>query len=402
MTAAAAEPPALQPPAYLERLVEYFQTEDPAVWRWFAEHRARAEDLESTRLDLLKSAYRIEPVEQPPLFEAARQAARSLGVEVPISLYQAQSGEEMNASLAYIPGEVHLVLHGPVTKTLDAAELLALFGHELAHFSLLDGWEGRFGVCHDLLRALSVDEQADPASLASWRLFSLHCEIHCDRGALTACGDLRSAVGALVKLETGSADARAETFLKQATEIVASGAIRSEGATHPESYLRAQALRLWAEQGAAADASIREMLHGPTSLARLDLLAQREVAGWTRRLVDRLLAPEWFQTEPVLAHARLYFEDYAPPGARREDATLAADLATDDEQLRDYYCYVLLDFVTADTTLDEHPLAAALLVARELGLEAWFAALATKELRLRKKQIEDTQKQAEALVKTAK
>jgi Zn-dependent protease with chaperone function len=402
MTTTTAEQPALQPPVYLESLVAYFQAEDPAVWQWFAEHQAQPADLEAIRLDLLKSTYRLEKSEQPQLFEQAAKAAEVLHLTAPVSIYQSQSDSSLNASLAYIPGEIHLVLHGPVTKTLGENELLALVAHEMAHFALLDGWDGRFAICQELLRGLSVDAGAEPASLASLRLFSLHTEIFCDRGALAVCGDVNAAVNCLVKVETGVTEVNAETYLKQAAEILSKGKIRSEGVTHPETFIRARALQLWEEQGSGAEEAIRKLLHGSVALGELDLLGQQQVERLTRRLVDRLLVPDWFHTDPVLAHARLFFDEYVPPDARHKDEKLAGDLKTDDEQLQDYYCYVLLDFVSADSTLDEHPLAAAVLVTRELGLEDRFVAIAVKELKLRKKQIEDIQKQAEELVRKAR
>lgn len=403
MTNTTAEQPALQPPAYLESLVAYFQAEDPAVWKWFAEHQAQAADLEATRLDLLKSTYRVEKTEQPQLFEQAAKAAEVLHLTAPVSIYQSQSDSSLNASLAYIPGEIHLVLHGPVAKTLDENEVQALVAHEMAHFALLDGWDGRFAICQELLRALSVDAGADTASLASLRLFSLHTEIFCDRGALAVCGDVNAAVSCLVKVETGVSEVNAETYLKQAVEILSKDKkIRSEGVTHPETFIRARALQLWKEQGSGAETQIRELLHGSVALGELDLLGQQQVEGLTRRLVDRLLVPAWFRTDPVLAHARLFFDEYVPPDAKHQDEKLAADLKTDDAQLQDYYCYVLLDFVTADSTLDEHPLASAVLVSRELGWEDRFVGIAVKELKLRKKQIEDIQKQAEDLVRKAR
>lgn len=42
----------------------------------------------------------------------------------------------MNATLFFLPGEVHVVLQGPVLERLQGIELLALFGHELAHYRL--------------------------------------------------------------------------------------------------------------------------------------------------------------------------------------------------------------------------------------------------------------------------
>ena len=395
------EKPVLEPPDYLRSLVHYFKTEDSDVWQWFADHQTGEAETEAVRLELLKSTYRIEPDDQPELFSSATQAVTKLGLSAPVTLYQAQSGSSLNASLAYLPGEVHLILHGPVTKTLNELELLALLGHELTHFALLDGWDRDFAICQELLHALSVDAGADNASLSSARLASLHTEIFCDRGALAVCGDLNAAITALVKMETGATQVKAESYLKQAAEIFARGKIQSEGVTHPECFIRARALQLWQEEGATANKPIQDLLHGSMALGKLDLLAQQQVAELTRRLIDRLLTPDWLQTDAVLGHARLYFDTYTPPDAGLKDGTLVADIATDDDQLCDYYCYVLLDFVTADSSLDEFPLAAAMLLARELKLEDRFAGIALKEMRLRKKQLEAVQQQATELVKKA-
>jgi hypothetical protein len=116
-------------------------------------------------------------------------------------------------------------------------------------------------------------------------------------------------------------------------------------------------------------------------------------------LVALFLRPAWLQTEPELAHARLFFEDFAP--RKDGDETLAADMAGATEKLRDYYCYVLLDFAAADRELEEAPLAAALLLADELELGERFRVLALKELNLRKKQLESLSAEAAMIVAKA-
>jgi hypothetical protein len=130
-------------------------------------------------------------------------------------------------------------------------------------------------------------------------------------------------------------------------------------------------------------------------------LAQRKVAGLTRRLLDVLLSRRWMQTESVLAHARLFFEDYVPPDDLLKDPALTEDLRTDDRPMQDYYGYVLLDFVTADRDLEELPLAAALMLAEKLGLKDRFAEIAKRELRLRKKQLETIDQDKETLLAKA-
>jgi hypothetical protein len=99
------------------------------------------------------------------------------------------------------------------------------------------------------------------------------------------------------------------------------------------------------------------------------------------------------QTEAVLAHARLFFEDYQPSAA--DLSALADALRTEDAGLRDYYCFVLLDFVTVDRDLEDLPLAAALALSESLGLKQPFLQAVRKELRLRVRQLEQIDKEKE-------
>jgi hypothetical protein len=109
------------------------------------------------------------------------------------------------------------------------------------------------------------------------------------------------------------------------------------------------------------------MIEAGTDLQALDLLGQEVVTGWTRRLIDSILSHKWFQTDPVIAHARLYFDDYSPPTDALTDSQLAHDVRLETKSIRDYFCYVLLDFVSADRELDEPSLAAALTQRRNLA-----------------------------------
>ena len=66
--------------------------------------------------------------------------------------------------------------------------------------------------------------------------------------------------------------------------------------------------------------------------------------------------------------------------------------------MQDYYCYVLLDFVTTDRDLDEAPLAAAFRLTERLDLMKRFEEIVRKELGLRKKQLEKIRRDAEQIV----
>jgi Zn-dependent protease with chaperone function len=379
---------ALNPLPYHEAMRAYLKEEEAAIWHWYASNKVRDEQAEAVRFDLLKSTYRLERETQPEVYAQAEDVLQKLGLDVPVTIYQAQNPRGLNASLAFVPDEAHVVLHGPLSSKLGEAELRALLAHELSHFLLWRSWDGQYMIAEQILAALTHDPLADTPHFASARLFALYNEVFCDRGSLLVAGDPLVVISALLKVETQLDDVSAESFLRQADEVFSRAGAKTEGLSHPEAFIRARAVKLWADRDPQADEKIAEMLEGRPALGNLDLLAQRKVAGLTRRLIDVLLSRRWMQTELVLAHARLFVEDYVPPEELCDDPALAEDIRTDDLPMQDFYAYVLLDFVTADRDLEELPLAAALSLAEDLRLKDRFTEIAKRELRLRKKQLE--------------
>jgi len=388
----------IEPLAYHVQMVQYLKSQESDLWTWFSGDRLQKQQNDAVRLDLLKSTYRIEREANAALYAAADTVSSKLGLAVPTTFYQAQGVSGTNACLAYTPGEVHIVLIGPVLAALTETELRCVLGHELLHFVLLDRWRD-YMISSQLLAAMSNDESAQPAHIASARLFQLYTEVYCDRGAHLVSGDLNATITALVKTETGATDASAESYLRQVDEVFAKGHPRAEGVTHPETFIRARAIKLWAEQPQIAAQEITGVIEGPLAIEELDLLGQQRVSELTRRLANVALQPKWIQTEPTLAHARLFFSDFQPKAA--PDKEMAQDLKCASEKLRDYACYVLLDFATADRDLEEAPLAAMLLLSDDLGVGERFRQLAAKELNLRKKQLAALETDATKIVAEA-
>jgi hypothetical protein len=386
---------------YHVAIVEFLKRTDPKVWNWFAQSTADPKATEEVRFELLKSTYRIDRDAQPELYRTAADVAKGLGVDSPITIYQAQNPQGLNASLAFVPDEVHLILHGPIVERLTPGELRALFGHEIAHHLLWHGGNCELFIADEMLRAMTNDQQAHPAHLASLRLTRLYNEIFCDRGALLATDDLSTAISMQLKIETGLQEVSPDAYLRQAEEIFERGKSSTTGLTHPEGFIRARALKLWHEGNVEADKMIAEMIEGAPGIDELDLLAQERVAGATRRVIDVHLSRKWMQTDAVLSQARLYFDDYAAPVELLVDRELASHVRVEPSSMRDYFCFVLLDFVSADRDLDEASLAAALQIAEQLAIKPRFQELARQELRLRKQQIEKIDEQKDTIILAA-
>jgi hypothetical protein len=386
---------------YHAALRDFLKQVDGDIWKWFAERRLSPKYGEDVRFELLKSTYRIERDSQLSLYENAETVAKQLGITAPITIYQAQNPFGLNASLAYVPGEVHIVLHGPIAAQLAPAELSAVLAHELGHYRLCEDADGELLVASEMLQALCNDSHAHPSHFASLRLFRLYAEIFCDRAALAVTNDLATAVSSLVKVQTGVTEIDPAAYLRQADEIFTRECANTDGITHPEAFIRARAVRLWHEQHPDAENLISQMIEGNPALDELDLLGQFHSGQETRRLMDALLWRKWFQSDVVLAHARLYFDDYSPPNKAVELAGLLAEGRKLPDSVRDYWCFVLLDFVTADREMEEPPLAAALLLTEQIGIKPRFVELLRQELKLRKNVLERIDKNKEQILAEA-
>ncbi|MCZ7645960.1 MAG: M48 family metalloprotease [Planctomycetota bacterium] len=383
----------LSPLPYQGEMVSYLRTREKAVWAWYAEDKQQAAYADAVRLELLKKTYRLDRQAHGTLYARGDEAARKLGIDVPLTFYQAQQDHNaINAAICCLPGEAHILLMGPILEVLSEPETGALLGHELGHYKLREHDGGQPAVADRILDAVASDSRAEPSHVWSALRFRQYAEIFADRCSYAVSGDLKAVVGCLVKTSTGSRDVNAESYLAQAEEIFSKGGVVTEGIVHPETFIRTRALSLWVGGAPDADARIREMIEGPTNLEKLDLLGQQALVGLTRRLIDALLSKRWIQSDPVLAQARLLFHDYAPPSAAAEDEALWGELGLLDKSARDYFCYILLDFASVDPSLEDLPLARALELAEKAGLRERMEEIANRELRISKKMLASLRK----------
>lgn len=395
----------LEPLPYHVAIRDYLKSEEKALWDWFSKTRTHDEHAEAIKFDLLKKTYRLDRESEGEFYEFVEEIAGRLAIDVPITLYHAQSPDGINAAICEMVHEAHIVLYGPIRNRLTNEELAATFAHELGHLILWRNWDKEFLISELTLAALTKDPRAQPAHFETARLFRLHTEIFCDRCGLVGIADPLISIASLVKSVTDTDQVNPESYLQQAREICEKGRLGSDGITHPETFIRALALDGWAqatddEARQETDKEIREMIRGELSLD-MDLLGQQQMSELTRRLIDVLLAPKWMQTDLTLAHAKSFFGTYAPPGSDHVDAELTNELKFQDEDLQKYVVYLILDFVAADRDLEHAPIALGMQLTEAIGLKDLFVDLARKELRLRKKQLTEIDKQRDEILAAA-
>ena len=389
--AAAGEAPA--PLDYHAAVAARLRADEPAAWSSVsALDPAASPDTAAVHADLTRNAYRLDPEGHPRVREAAGRAAKALGVERPVSAFQLEGGGPANAALVTLPSAVTVVFGGPLLELVDDDELTAVFGHELAHHVLWSLAGGQYLVADRLLDTFAADAASPPAYAETARRYALATELYADRGSLVACGDLHTAVSALVKVATGLREVDAAAYLRQAEGADPGSGSRGHG--HPETVLRAWALARWHERPTAGDLAAATLLTPSLDLDSLDLIDRATLAGVTRALLEDVLADSWWRTEAVVAQARQYFPDLdpfpagaggpAPPAWGTPAAgsvRVVPDAATPNT--RRYLGYVLLDLVAADPDLDdEEAVRRALTIAHRVGLAAELDAVARAELRL--------------------
>ena len=381
----------LQPIHYHRELLAYIRSNEVKVWDWAMSQPSQDEYTSQVREMLLKSTYRLEAATHPIVVAQCEKAMEVLGIDVPFTLYQIADGQ-MNASLFYIPGEVHIVFYGAVLEKLDEAELLALLGHELAHYDL---WSRDEGVYHAMNRildhTLSYPNISDSLQ-ESVRLSRLFTELYADRGAALVCGSAKPAIATLVKVMTGLSTVDADAYLRQAKEIETLGK-PSEGDSHPEMFLRAQAVTHWYEGADELEVWLDEKVRGEISLATLDLLRQAELTQMSHSFLDGFVGDLDLESD-AMASQLTAFKDAAAEIVTTTPSLWSTDFEMGDD-LRDYFFALIFDLAMADLDMRDHVLESGAAVAHRMkGLEAYRVAM-KRDLKMRKPTIKRLTKTAE-------
>ncbi|MCA9062612.1 MAG: M48 family metalloprotease, partial [Planctomycetaceae bacterium] len=204
--AAPASPPPVTPNGWLRAIVSCLKTTEPELWQWFSANRIRNSDVRERRIELLRSAYRLDRETTRDLYSLADHLVSLMDlahITEPVTLYQAQQSSGLNVSIPDFPNELHVILHGPVLETLDEQELTAILAHEFAHHELHRVNDHACQIAEQLLTGMANDSAASPVHERTLRNFRLHTELSCDRRAAQVTDNPDACIRALMKMETG-------------------------------------------------------------------------------------------------------------------------------------------------------------------------------------------------------
>jgi hypothetical protein len=364
--------PKLEPLSYHHSIVGHLRENEPETWAWGSSQGTREEQVQEMRAYLLRETYRLDAAAHAELHADCATVLEKLEINAPVTLYQAGDGT-MNAALCFVPGEIHMLFHGPILEKLSREERIALLGHELAHYRLWSIEGGVFYAAMTILDHALAYPGAASSHIETARLFRLYTELYADRGGAVAAGTPEPAIATLVKTMTGLTTVDAQAYLRQAAEVE-SGAGASQGETHPEIFLRAQALDRWWRGDADLDAWIDKKIRGPLSIAALDLPRQYEAMTITRGFLTRLAADPAADPEATENLMRRYFPDWHPGEPMIDEAVLAGERI--DGSFRDYLVSLSIDVAMAEPDGRDIMLTAgARLAASYDGAEAYKAAL---------------------------
>lgn len=374
----------IKPLKYHEQVAEWLEQDERGVWDWFSARKLQDEQDGETRDLLLKETYRLSRETHGSAYECCETAMGKLGVDAPVTLYQAGDGA-MNAALFFIPGEIHVVLYGPVLEKLSTSELTALFGHEVSHY-LLWTFEGRrYRIAQQIIDDSVAQASSDYALYETARLYMLSTEVFADRGAALAVGASEPAIAVLLKVMTGLNATDPKAFLTQAAELDAKGEI-TKNASHPEVYLRALFIDRWQSGEADIDDWVLEKLKGPMAIGNLDVLDQKQLGEMTREFFSLFLHDTDLASEMVVTQVKQFFPDWtgdmpvADAGKLRE--------VSEDRSIKDYLIALIIDLAHADPDQTDEMLARGGKFAASIDWEDEYRDNLKALLKMRKTQID--------------
>jgi Zn-dependent protease with chaperone function len=213
----------------------------------------------SVRLAFLATAVRASERQFPELYDLVRDAAYTLDLAEPPTLYVTQD-PRVNAFCIGMDAPVIVVTTGLV-DLLDHEELRAVIGHEVAH--AMSG----HAVYRTIMLILTniatriawipLGNVAILGIITALKEWFRKSEISCDRAGLLVGQDVQASLRGLMKLAGGHhlGEMNIDAFLEQAEEYDKAGDLRDSvlkllqvlPQSHPFAVVRAAQLKKWAE-----------------------------------------------------------------------------------------------------------------------------------------------------------
>ncbi len=374
---------------YHEKVRDYFKKQTK-TWNYFAVDQNKDNQLQQFKTELLKNTYKFDETTDSFIYEKLTLAKEKLGLEkLPVTVYQAQFTDELNANIVYLNNEAHIVFSGSITKLLNEEELLAVLSHELTHIKLYTMLDGDLEVADRIITSIANNYSSEPAYFETARLFRLHTEIFCDRGAYAVTGNINSIITSLIKSSTGLENVNVESYLKQADEIFSQdNHFKTIGTSHPENFIRAKAIQLWHLKKEEAVAEISKMIEGYVDIDQLDIFKQENLTQLTYKFLQLLLKPNWFKTTMVLSQAKEYFPNFNTNDQVLLTEEMIDKLTNAHQSVKDYFSYVLMDFALIDPSLEEVPSGWTFQLAEDLQLKDSYDNIIKKELKFSDKKLQ--------------
>ena len=289
----------VKPFKYHEQLKDNYKKKKK-TWDWFSEQSNKEEQTKAFRSELLKNTYRLDKESHGNLYEIVKEVCDTLSIDAEVTLYQENNSIQLNAGISILDKEAHIVLSGNLISLLNEDELKALLGHELSHYLFYKLDDEGYEITQRIILALANDSRSEDAIIETARVFQLYMELFCDLGSFKVCGDFKPVIQTLVKINTGITQVNAESYVKQAEEILSSDGESTKGYSHPETYIRSIALKLYAEDSKDYQKKLEKLIEGPLDLNKLDIFKQVKMKNLTEDLLQCLVKPSWMNSSAVM------------------------------------------------------------------------------------------------------
>jgi hypothetical protein len=366
---------------YHIKVRDYFKSRKK-TWDWFAKQENKEEQNKKFKAEILKNTYRLEKTDYEKLYKACEDICKVLNSDATVILYQENNSVQLNAQIIILENEAHIALSGNVLTLLTDEEFKALMAHELSHYLFTKMDNGDFEITQRIILALANDSRSEDVIIETARLFQLYLELFCDAGALKACGDYKPVIQALVKMHTGISAVNAESYLKQAKEILESDTSSSKNFSHPEAYIRSVATAMRHEGDKEYKKTISNLIEGNIDLNKLDIFRQQKLHNFTYDLLQLVVKPSFMGSSAITNLCQQYYKDFH----KKEETKTIEEII---EAMKDmapttinFIAYLFLDIAKVDTDMEGIPMGHTLEISELLGMKTEYEKIIRKEMNL--------------------